>query len=67
MKQITAFMSNNNFAQYTSLNILNLLRTKIFIDCGLLLALHLILTFFFSVIVNMIALNIVRVIALRDS
>ena len=35
---------------YTSLHSQNLLRTQIFIDCGLFLALQLILTIFFSVI-----------------
>jgi len=53
-KSITAFMSNNNLAyyMYTSLHISNMLRTKIFINCGLFLALQFILTIFFSVRVN---------------
>ena len=41
---------------YTSLHIQNLLRTQIFIDCGLFLALQLILTIFFSVISTYLAL-----------
>ena len=45
----------------------NLLRTQIFIDCGLFLALQIILTIFFSDIVNIsctLSIYIVRVIAL---
>ena len=52
-KSRTAFMSNKNLACYTSLHSQNLLRTQIFIDCGLL---HLILTIFFSVISTYLAL-----------